>query len=317
MIKQVTQYFARLTEAFGQGWTRFWFTPSDPATVSAIRLLAGLVVVYLHATLSFDLIAFFGPDGLLGVADIAPLEGNTFSYLNYLSTPSELWTIHLLGLAVMVIFGAGYRTRAASILALIVFLSDVNRAPMITGRTDSILAMVMLYLCLAPCGRRFSIDALLKARKTSVAVIPQPELSTGATIATRLIQVHLALLIAMMGFSQLGGDVWWNGLGMWFLITREQSRLVDFTWLHTSPLVIDFWSHAVVLFELAFPLLIWIRVVRPLLLAIGLVIWTSLALVTGDITFAVMMCIASTAFVPPSVVRSLVERSGQTAPATA
>jgi hypothetical protein len=317
MIKPLTQYFARLTDAFGRGWTQFWFTPSDPATISAIRLLAGLVVVYLHATLSFDLIAFFGPDGLLPVADIAPLEGDTFSYLNFLSTPAELWTMHLLGLAVLVLFAAGFWTRATSILAWIVFLSDVNRAPMISGRTDSILAMVMLYLCLAPCGRRYSIDAVLKARKASVAIIPRSELSTVATIATRLIQVHLALLVAMMGLSQLGGDVWWNGLGMWFLITREQSRLVDFTWLHTSPLAIDFWTHAVVLFELAFPLLIWIRLARPLLLAIGLLIWTSLALVTGDITFAVMMCIASLAFVPPGVLRSLVERSGGTAPAAA
>jgi hypothetical protein len=177
--------------------------------------------------------------------------------------------------------------------------------------------MVMLYLCLAPCGRRVSIDALLKARKAPAASPGSSELSTAATIATRLIQVHLALLVAMMGLSQLGGDVWWNGLGMWFLITREQSRLVDFTWLHTSPLVIDFWSHVVVLFELAFGLLIWIRLARPLLLAMGLLIWTSLALVTGDITFAVMLCVASLAFVPPEVVRSLVERSGPTAAAAA
>ncbi|MEX0677279.1 MAG: hypothetical protein WD063_09400 [Pirellulales bacterium] len=313
MIKQVTPYFARLTEAFGAGWTRFWFTPSDPATVSAIRLVCGLVVVYLHATLSFDLIEFFGPDGLLPVGDILPLERYTFSYLNYLSTPAELWTLHLLGLVVLVLFAAGFWTRATSILAWVVFLSDVNRAPMISGPTDSIAAMVMLYLCLAPCGRRFSIDALILARKGTTPAIPPSELSTAATIATRLIQVHLAMLVAMMGLSQLGGEVWWNGLGMWYLITREQSRLVDFTWLHGSPLVIDFWSHAVVLFELAFALLIWIPLARPLLLAFGLVIWTSLALVTGDITFGLMLCVASLAFVPPAVVRSLVERSGRTA----
>jgi hypothetical protein len=307
MIQSVSQYFARLTAAFGQGWTRFWFTPSDPATVSGIRLLAGLVAVYLHATLAMDLIAFFGPDGLLPAADISPLEGETFSYLNHLSMPAELWVVHLLGLAVLVLFAAGFWTRVTSILALVVFLSDVHRAPMITGPTESVLAMVMLYLCLAPCGRRFSIDALLAAHKGPLLGVGHPQLSTAATIVTRLIQVHLALLVAMMGFSQLGGDVWWNGLGMWFLITREQSRLVDFTWLHATPKAIDFWSHAVVLFELAFPLLAWIPLARPLLLAVGLVIWTSLAMVTGDVTFALMLCIASLAFVPPALVVSLVD----------
>jgi hypothetical protein len=308
MIKLVTNYFARLSHALGEGWTRFWFTPSDPATVSAIRLCAGSIVVYLHATLSLDLIAFFGPNGLLPAADISPLEGDSFSLLNYVSAPAELWAVHLLGLAVLVLFAAGILTRVTSILALVVFLSDVHRAPMITGRTESIMAMVLLYLCLAPCGRRFSIDALLHARKGPLLGVSHPALSTAATIATRLMQVHLALLVAMMGLSQLGGDVWWNGLGMWFLITREQSRLVDFTWLHASPLVIDFWTHVVVFFELTFPLLVWIRVARPLVLGLALVVWTSLALVTGDITFALAMCVASLAFVPPAVVRSCVER---------
>jgi hypothetical protein len=317
MIKSVTEYFSRLSGAFGAGWTRFWFTPSDPATVSLLRVLAGSLVVYLHATLSFDLIALFVPQGLLPVADIAPLEGETFSYLNYLSTPAELWTVHLVGLAVLVVFTAGFQTRVASILALLVFLSDIHRAAMITGRTESILAMVLLYLCLAPCGRRYSIDAALRARKGPAAGVAPPELATMATIATRLVQVHLALLVAMMGLSQLAGDVWWNGLGMWFLITREQSRLVDFTWLAASPLVIDLWTHVVVLFELSFPLLVWIPLARPILLALGLVVWGSLALVTGDVTFALAMCVASLAFVPPALVRACLERSKQAMPVAA
>jgi hypothetical protein len=237
--------------------------------------------------------------------------------LNFLATPAELWAVHLIGLAVLVMFAAGLWTRVTTVLALVVFLSDVNRAPMITGPTESVAAMVMLYLCLAPCGRRFSIDALLAARKARPAADPRGELSTMATIATRLIQVHLALLVAMMGLSQLAGDVWWNGLGMWFLITREQSRLVDFTWLHTKPYLIDFWTHVVVLFELCFPLLIWNRLARPLLLSLGLVIWTSLAMVTGDITFALMLFIASLAFVPGELTRTLAERSRRGLPASA
>jgi hypothetical protein len=317
MMHCLSQYYVRLSGAIGEGWTRFWFTPGDPATVSVIRLLSGLVVVYLHATLGLDLIALFGPSGLLPLADIGPLEGATFSYLNYLATPAELWAVHLIGLAVLVLFAAGLWTRVTSILALIVFLSDVHRAPMITGPTESVAAMVMLYLCFAPCGRRFSLDALLAARKDPRAADSRGELSTTATIATRLIQVHLALVVAMMGLSQLGGDVWWNGLGMWFLIVRGQSRLVDFTWLHTTPQLVDLWTHAVVFFELCFPFMVWIPLARPLILALGLVIWALLAMVTGDITFSLMLFIASLAFVPPELIRSLVDRSRPSVPASA
>ena len=31
-MKHVSGYFSQLTAGFGAGWTRFWFTPSDPAT---------------------------------------------------------------------------------------------------------------------------------------------------------------------------------------------------------------------------------------------------------------------------------------------
>lgn len=307
MIQHASAYFGRLLNGFGAAWTRFWFTPSDPATISAIRLLTGLVVVYLHATLSLDLITFFGPQGMLPVSDISLLEGNTFSYLNYVQGTSELWIVHLLGLGVLVLFAIGAWTRITSILALVVFLSVVHRAPMITGCTESIVSMVMLYLCIAPCGRRFSVDALLAARRKNPLGAPSP-LSTAATLATRLIQVHLALIVAMMGFSQLAGDVWWNGSGMWFLITREQSRLIDFTSLESHPLLVNFWTHLVVAFELSFAVLIWVPLARPILLALGFVVWTSLGLVTGDLTFSVMLIIASLAFVSPGIVHAMATR---------
>jgi hypothetical protein len=300
-MKQVSEYFARLFEAFGAGWTRFWFTPGDPMILGAIRVAVGALAVYLLATLLFDLTTFFGAEGLLPVADIAPLEGSTFSYLNYLSTPGELWAVHLIGLAILVLFAVGLWTRATSVLGLVVFLSDVHRAPMITGPTEPIVAMLMLYLCLAPSGARLSLDRLLARRaKHDLPVAP----SVSATIATRLIQVHLALWIAMMGFSKLAGDPWWSGEGMWWLIARKESRLVDLTWLHTTPKVVELWSHVIVLFELGFPILIWVPLARPLLLVVGAVLWTSLAFVTGDLTFALAMMTASMAFVSPEFART-------------
>jgi energy-converting hydrogenase Eha subunit E len=223
-----------------------------------------------------------------------------------LSMPGELWTAHLIGLAVLILFMAGWWTRITSVLALVVFLSDIHRAPMIAGRTESVAAMVMCYLCLAPCGRRYSLDRLL-ARRAAV----DQDLSASATIATRLIQIHLALLVAMMGFSKLLGEVWWSGGGVWWLIARPESRSLDLTWLYATPKVIDFWTHAVVLFELGFPVLIWVPLARPLVLAIAAVVWTSLALITGETTFALMLMIASMAFISPDFLRACLRTSHQ------
>lgn len=44
-------------------WCRFWFTPADPTPLCLMRIVAGLLVLYVHIAYSFDLHAFFGPDG--------------------------------------------------------------------------------------------------------------------------------------------------------------------------------------------------------------------------------------------------------------
>ena len=61
MIAATRNYFAELWEA----WNQFWFTPTSPSTLSAIRVLAGAMLLYTHLVWSFDLDAFFGPDGWL------------------------------------------------------------------------------------------------------------------------------------------------------------------------------------------------------------------------------------------------------------
>src|SRR4051812_20082648 len=44
-------------------FTDFWFAPADPTTLGFIRVVTGLLVLYVHAAYCFDLRAFFGPDG--------------------------------------------------------------------------------------------------------------------------------------------------------------------------------------------------------------------------------------------------------------
>jgi hypothetical protein len=45
------------------GWCRFWFTPSDPTPLCLMRIVAGLLALYVHISYSFDLQALEGRDG--------------------------------------------------------------------------------------------------------------------------------------------------------------------------------------------------------------------------------------------------------------
>jgi hypothetical protein len=312
------QYLGDLGRSFGQAWNRFWFTPRDPLVLSVIRVAAGLVALYLVASYSPDLGRFFGPGGLLPVETVEALQRPDpetmprrwrFSYLDYMQSGSDLWLAHVAGLAVLGLYTVGFWTRISSCLALVVVLSYVHRGPVLTGEVEPVLALVMFYLCLAPSGRYLSVDAWLARRRA--ANIPRTEsapagasnLSTAATIATRLMQVHLSLLYAGMALGKLAGDAWWSGAAVWWLIARPEQRLVDLTWLADHPFVVNAWTHAIVVFELTFAVLIWNRLARPLLLWLAAAMWILLVPITGLAAFALLMLAANLSFVPPDTVR--------------
>ena len=91
-------------------------------------------------------------------------------------------------------------------------------------------------------------------------------------------------------------------------MSQVRSRPVDLTFLRGQGFLLEAWTHAIVAFELVFPLLIWKTLLRPLLLLIALVMWASLAMLTGLAGFCLVMLIASAAFLPTGVCHSLARR---------
>ena len=111
----------------------------------------------------------------------------------------------------------------------------------------------------------------------------------------------------MVATVKIAGSTWWQGSALWWLITRTEQRLVDLTWLHAYPFAVEFWTHAIVLFELVFALLIWNRTARPLLLGLSGLMWLSLALVTGKVVFCALLFVAGLAFVSPDAMRAFLQ----------
>jgi len=78
-----------------QGWSRFWFTPADPTPLGVIRILCGLMVLYVHLAYSYDLMNFHGPSGWLNLGIVnefrkeAPLVGPTASWEEPPAKPPE------------------------------------------------------------------------------------------------------------------------------------------------------------------------------------------------------------------------------------
>jgi hypothetical protein len=312
-------YLSELADSFGRGWNRFWFAPSDPLPCSVLRVAVGLLVLGHLLSLTAGLDRWYAKGGLLPPAAVRTLtvaEAGPawfhYSWFNALG-PTETRVVHGLTIAVAVAFTAGLFPRITGFLTLVGLLAYVHRLPVLVAHVEPVLVFLLAYLVISPADAYFSVSRWLRHR-TAAEPLAMPAPSYWATLSLRLVQVHLAAFIGMMGWAKLSGTAWWEGEAIWHLLAQTHSRPLGLTFHRgndAGTLLINFWTHVVVYYELAFPALIWNRFTRPVLLFAGIAIWLSAILATGLLLFGLTMLAATLAFVPADFYRGLLPRAAR------
>ncbi|MCE7864022.1 MAG: hypothetical protein DYG99_10830 [Bacteroidetes bacterium CHB5] len=115
--------------------------------------------------------------------------------------------------------------------------------------------------------------------------------------AVLLIRVELALIYFLSGFDKLITEAWRNGAAIFsaanldffinpvFNISLDKWQLVTIAW-------------AVIVFELAFSVLIWFSVFRKYLLILGVLFHLGIVVFMGLVDFGLLMIISYTIFFP-------------------
>ena len=306
-------YPSDLSSAIGPAWNRFWFTPRNARTLGILRIVVGLMAFYTIATFAPDLERWFGAGGMLPLSMIRSLYENQPSLLDLVPF-GMLWPFYWASLAAIALFTLGIGGRYAAVAATAATLSFFSRAPLLTGEYEPILAFLMVYLCVGRANDEFSVPVILRRRGSAGASpalppasarlsSPQASLQLPAspanTISLRLLQIHLAMVHLMMACAMLAApeSAWWNGEGIYLAAMRPGMSLIDPTLLTDHPRIVAAWSHAITLYLLAFPVLVWIRLVRPLVLVLGVAIWLSIAAASGWVMFSLAMLVGLVAFI--------------------
>ena len=164
---------------------------------------------------------------------------------------------------------------------------------------DQINIMLNLYLAIGPSGAAFSLDRWLGEAANGVDAPAAP--SAGANLAIRLIQVHMCVIYFFAGVSKLQGPSWWDGEAMWRAFANLEYQSLDMTWLAGHPWVVNAMSHASVLWEIFFCVLIWQKRWRPLVLALAVVLHVGIGACLGMWTFGLIMLVGCSSFLPNDV----------------
>jgi hypothetical protein len=317
MIAATRSYLAEVWEA----WNEFWFTPTSPSTLSAIRVLAGAMLLYTHLVWSLDLDAFFGPEGWLppqfmqevhdagndpdGPGPLTAADRFVWSHFNFgiFQSSKMMWAMHIIALGVFFLLTIGLFSRTMAFLGFLFAVSYANRiTPGAYFGLDKINTMLALYLLLGPCGARYSVDRLWRLKRGGPTEVPP---SSYANLAIRLIQVHMCIVYLFSGIGKLQGESWASGEASWLSFAMLEYQSLDMTWLAKHPYILNFMTHLTVFWELSYCALVWPRLTRPWVLLMAVFVHGGIVLFLGMPTFGLVMLIGNLAFVSPKTIRKV------------
>jgi len=289
------------------GWSRFWFAPTDPATLGAVRIAAGLVLLCAYAGITPIVLDYIGPNSWVDPAsfDVIREQGGNngrwygWSIYFLLTDPSQITMVYWGFMASIVAFTFGIFTRLATVLVWVGHVSFVHRANLTWCGQDVILAMITFYLMFAPAGAALSVDRLFRRRNGP------PRASWTANLSVRLIQVHMAIVYLCAGLGKLQGSQWWDGTAIWNVMSMKEFAPFDVTRLgelgDIACLSISTLGVLLTLgFEIGFIFLIWNRAARPLMLTLAVLLHAGIGLFMGMSAFGAAMLAGCLAFVEPA-----------------
>jgi hypothetical protein len=296
LLNGASDYVRDLGRSGVRAWVGFFFTPADPAPLGLIRIAVGALLTWNVAVLGLDLRDYLGSDGWIGPEAVRQFlaERAPWAWSFWFGVPDRLLSVAWAGcLVVLVLFSLGLWSRVTAVLTWAIVVSIARRAPVALFGFDQMIATWTLYLAaFGASGQAFSLDRLRVRR------LGAPSATVSANLSLRLIQLHLALVYGSAGLSKLMGPEWWNGTAMQMIILTPEFRRFDLTWLLAYPALLSLATHAGLLLEIAYPVLIWYPKVRPLLLVAVALMHLGIDLLLGLTEFGLTMLAANLAFVP-------------------
>ena len=294
---------ATFFHAWNRAWNQFWFQPEAPYTLGAMRIMVGLIVLYTHFIWGLQFSTFLGVDGLL------PLEYRellfespyAWSHFDWFSNNQLLLVIHILGLITVAMFTFGIWTNWTSVLTALLIISYANRGTGAIFGLDQISSFLCIYLAIGNCGGAYSIDQWIAKRRGA----GQGGSCTRNQIAIRLIQIHMCVVYLFAAIGKLQGTTWLNGEAVWGSLASYEYQSIDMSWISNHMWLVAILTLGTLIWELAYPALIWLKLTRPIMLLFAVPIHLGIGFCMGMLPFGLVMLAGNLAFVDSRWIRNL------------
>ncbi|MEU9093915.1 HTTM domain-containing protein [Streptomyces sp. NPDC048428] len=217
-------------------------------------------------------------------------------------------------LVICALFALGWRTRAVSVVFAVVVTSFHARSIFMTDGGDNLVLLMSLYLVLTASGRRWSLDARRRLRRSSTGgarplrlpvVAPHLHAARRTLITTvhncglLVIACQVCFLYGAAGLYKVQGGTWGAGTALHYVLNLElfQPWPALSHWADGHAVAIAVAGYLTVLIQVAFPFVLFGRLKYPVLtMLFGMHL--GIAVLMGLPLFSGAMIIADAVFLP-------------------
>jgi hypothetical protein len=282
-------------------WSDFWFFKPDLFLVSFFRFVFSIVIFVMYLIRGLEFKLFFTNQGLMPVEILQNylpefLKPPLVFYVNNESISFMLYFFLMVLIFLMII---GLANKWINILTFVLHLSFVHRNPTILYGADLVSTFWLFYLCFIRHDRYFSIRSLLKLKEVKSDIL--------SGVGLRFLQIQLCIIYGYTGLEKLKGTTWWEGSAVWYVMGNDNIVSYDLSFFQNMPWLVAVMTFSTLIFEIYFPMAIWLQPLKRLWLILGVGLHGLSAVFMGLIYFAPIMMSAYLLFLDPVYIRKKIE----------
>lgn len=296
-------WIRRASGAIEQG-TELLLQRRRPAwTIAIVRILFGLTLLGWTVTMAVDTNDLLGADAVVPPSFASQDGWRWFD----LDSTGAAWTAIVVLLVASIAITVGWRPTVWLLLSFVLLVAIQRRNPLILNSGDLLLRDFAVLLALMPTGAALSVDRWRRHGRAALRTAPLV-----APWGLRLMQLQM-MTIYFFAFWSKSGETWREGTAVSTVFRIEDITRFDVPeWLSANVLIIAMLTWGALAIELALALLLWAKRLRPLLIALGIMLHLFIDLFVIVGFFGPLMVVGLLSFADAGWVDRVVERRWRT-----
>lgn len=275
-----------------QAFREFFTAPQPLIKSSVFRVLVGLTLTVFYFERFLDFEWLFSERGLVPYSLAATMVPEFYKppLLLFSSHEGFLYSLHIAFIVALLLLTLGLGGRILAWVTFILHVIFMQRNYVVIYGPDFIATVWLLYMGLLKTDRYLTIKQFLYKQPMLPISWTTCEMGDAFnTVGVRLIQIQLCVIYAYGGTEKLRGITWWRGDAIWNTLANGQLVTSDYSFIAHMPWLVAGMTFATLLWEIYFPVIVWVRKLRPWVLAFGIVLHVGIGWTMNIVFFSLLM----------------------------